>query len=419
MKVFWSWQSDTPGKIGRHFVRDALAEAIKILKQPSEIEEPTEREVKDALELDHDRRGVPGSPDLAPTIFKKIDQAAVFVADVTLIGTAGQAKRTAKPHKRLINSNVAIEYGYALRSLSDASILMVQNVHYGDREGLPFDLKHKAGPILYNLSPEAKKPEMDAERTKLTAVLVEALKPYLKAKAEIVAPFSETPTTINAAYFWNPTEIIATTRRQGGEHDDGMDYFYNESRTFYLRLIPTLAPTKELPLTRLSQIMKTRRPLVLERTVFGSFAGRNRFGAINFSTHGISSTPTGFSQLFRNGEIWGVSHGFIVHHAGQLVIPIANVQNIYARVLADYIAVAKDEIGVQPPYTIELGAVGLSQVCVSLPPPNVYQEVSQPIYENTVKLRQILTDIGVGSQDKLVREFIGKLYDLADISVEA
>ena len=32
MKVFWSWQADTPGKIGRHFVRDAISEAIELLK---------------------------------------------------------------------------------------------------------------------------------------------------------------------------------------------------------------------------------------------------------------------------------------------------------------------------------------------------------------------------------------------------
>lgn len=65
MKIFWSWQSDTPGKIGRHFVRDALAEAIEVLRQPNEIEEPSEREARETIELDHDRKGVPGSPDLA------------------------------------------------------------------------------------------------------------------------------------------------------------------------------------------------------------------------------------------------------------------------------------------------------------------------------------------------------------------
>ena len=80
MKVFWSWQADTSGKIGRHFIRDALSEAIDALKADKDIVEPNEREARDALELDQDRQGVPGSPDLAATICRKIDQAAVFVA---------------------------------------------------------------------------------------------------------------------------------------------------------------------------------------------------------------------------------------------------------------------------------------------------------------------------------------------------
>ena len=42
MKIFWSWRSLTAGKIGRHFVRDALTEAIKVLKQPNEIEGPSD-----------------------------------------------------------------------------------------------------------------------------------------------------------------------------------------------------------------------------------------------------------------------------------------------------------------------------------------------------------------------------------------
>jgi hypothetical protein len=79
MKIFWSWQADTPGSIGRHFVRDALS-TIDTLNADQDITEPSEREARDALELDQDRKGVSGSPDLAATIFRKIEQAAVFVA---------------------------------------------------------------------------------------------------------------------------------------------------------------------------------------------------------------------------------------------------------------------------------------------------------------------------------------------------
>ena len=124
MKVFWSWQFDTPAETGRHFLRKVLGDAIAVLKEPGDIEEPSERE--EALRLDHDRKGVGGS-DLAPTIFEKIDRAAVFIADVTLVGerpTSANFPTGAQP-KKLINSNVAIEYGFALRALTDTRILMI------------------------------------------------------------------------------------------------------------------------------------------------------------------------------------------------------------------------------------------------------------------------------------------------------
>src|SRR3954447_9421237 len=149
MKVFWSWQSDTPGKTGRFFVRDTLHEAIAELKQPDTIEEPTELAAREAIHLDQDRQGVPGSPDVANTIFEKIDASTVFVADVTTVAQVNVQHGGFVKIKKFINSNVAIEYGYARRGLGDKSILMVQNVHFGTRHDLPFDLKGKGGPIQY------------------------------------------------------------------------------------------------------------------------------------------------------------------------------------------------------------------------------------------------------------------------------
>jgi len=81
MKVFWSWQSDHPGRVSRHFVRGALESAIKELNESPEIQD-AEREIT----LDHDRKGVPGSPDLARTILEKIRASDVVVADVTPVG---------------------------------------------------------------------------------------------------------------------------------------------------------------------------------------------------------------------------------------------------------------------------------------------------------------------------------------------
>ena len=89
--VFYSWQSDSMPKANRYFIQTALNRAIKVLASKDSIAvEPA---------LDSDTRNVAGAPKIADTIFTKIDGAAIFVADVTIISrTRG---KTAKERKAL------------------------------------------------------------------------------------------------------------------------------------------------------------------------------------------------------------------------------------------------------------------------------------------------------------------------------
>jgi hypothetical protein len=426
MKVFWSWQADTPGKTGRHFVREALAEAIAALKEPEDVEEPSERGTREALHLDHDRQGVPGSPDLVPTIFRKIDQAAVFVADVTLVAQmqdgAPKSGEASTP-KKLINSNVAIEYGYAVRALGDESILMVQNTYYGDRAELPFDLKHKAGPIQYRLPPGATKQEISTQHGELRGTLVKALRPYLGHRRGPSREFQEIPCTANIASFWSPGELIArigsnrpAALRHASEVEDAIEYHFDEPRTFYLRVIPTVSLNDQLGVNTLFNVVQRRDLMVLTRAGIGGMPGRNRFGAVIYEPHGISPAPTGFTQLFRNGEIWGVSREFAQHYYDKLVVPMVNVENIFVRALENYLSVAGEKLGIAPPYQVEMGAVGLKDMCLSLPQPVRWEQVSEPIYENELKVRQVLNDASSAAQRPLVEKFLTKLYDLAVVT---
>jgi hypothetical protein len=428
MKVFWSWQFDTPGETGRHFVRNVLADAIAVLKASGDVEEASERE--EALRLDHDRRkGVEGSPDLALAIFKKIDRAAVFVADVTLVGERQLSANFpigARP-KKLINSNVAIEYGFALRALTDARILMIQNVHYGDRDELPFGLEHEAGPIRFRLAPDATKAVIEAEHARLRAVLVDALRPFIgtAASAEAAVPFEEFPSTTNIAFYWDPGETLASREsgvlRAFGRRDEGdaIEYRFNETPAFYLRLIPTVPLPEPLEATILQDIAGRGRVDVLTRTAFGSIPARNRFGSIAYEPYGDSTTPTAFTQLFRNGEIWGVTRELVGRLHNEPSVPMTNVQDIYGRVLKSFISVAEQEFGVAPPYHIEMGAVGLKGLRVNLPQSlrRWLHQLSDPIIENQLQFREVLNDTSVSAQEALVQDFINRLYDLANITL--
>ncbi len=179
MKIFWSWQSDTPGQIGRHLVRDALKAAVNELKETEDIEEA----VRGYLHLDQDIQGTTGSPDLASTIFGKIEKSEVVVADVTIVGKTDEGKK-------LINSNVAIELGYALSECTDARLVLVFNTHYGTHEDLPFDLRHKGGAVVFGLDPRADRKEIAAACRVLAVDFARKLKPFLQQPPRIKEPLS-------------------------------------------------------------------------------------------------------------------------------------------------------------------------------------------------------------------------------------
>jgi hypothetical protein len=128
MKVFSAWQSDHPRAISRDVIRTALEAAIDHLKQESDVFEAPEVSRGD-LHLDHDTKGLTGSPDVARSILEKIQSCKVFVGDVTPVGKTPDipGNEGVKPGRPIINSNVAIEYGFALRKLTDSAVIGVLN----------------------------------------------------------------------------------------------------------------------------------------------------------------------------------------------------------------------------------------------------------------------------------------------------
>ena len=91
------------------------------------------------------------------------------------------------------------------------------------------------------------------------------------------------------------------------------------------------------------------------------------------------------------------------------VVPTVNVENIYGRVLRNYCSVATDDFGIEPPYQIELGVLGLSGAVLGIN----RHGMSAPIYQDRFKLRRILNDVTAGTQKKLIGDFLDALFDLA------
>jgi len=164
--VFYSWQSDLPNATNRGFIERALEAAAKALKNDDSLQV--------VPVIDRDTTGVPGSPNIAETIFRKIDQANVFVGDISIINRDMRDQATNARHTP--NPNVLLELGYALKALGDKQVILVLNDAYGGLELLPFDLSMRRV-IRYDMA-EANQ-DRASERKNLEKKLMEALRASL------------------------------------------------------------------------------------------------------------------------------------------------------------------------------------------------------------------------------------------------
>lgn len=160
--VFYSWQNDLPKPTNRYFLQAAIKRAVQRIAAGGNVER--------ALRMDEATTGVPGAPDIAATIFSKIDNAAALIADVSLVNTGAVATDGASL-RPTPNPNVLVEVGYALKAMGAERLILVVNTAYGPVEQLPFDLRPRRV-VPYHLPPGANKA---SAREKLVRQLVEAL----------------------------------------------------------------------------------------------------------------------------------------------------------------------------------------------------------------------------------------------------
>jgi hypothetical protein len=125
--IFFSWQSDI--KPVRNKLKSALEIAAKRISK--ELEEA------DRPEIDSDTQGTFGSEDIFNTILEKIDDATLFVADVTPIAITET--------KLIPNPNVMTELGYALKTKGKSTRLFIYCTEEPVViEKMPFDIRGKS-----------------------------------------------------------------------------------------------------------------------------------------------------------------------------------------------------------------------------------------------------------------------------------
>jgi len=176
-KIFYSWQSDLPHKSNRSFIREAIDEAVGQISKSGVVE--------DAPRVDEGMEGVAGTPEVATIMFQKIDASAIFIGDVSLVGSTEPTDAN-REKKRVPNPNVLIEMGYAAARIGWNRIICVMNEHFGKRHEQPFDVRNRRFPINYTLR-TGNDPTRDKVRTKLAGEIKGAIEVMALSEHQQVA----------------------------------------------------------------------------------------------------------------------------------------------------------------------------------------------------------------------------------------
>jgi hypothetical protein len=347
-RIFWSWQSDYSETTCRHFIRDALADAITKFNAESSIQE------SDRPKLDHDTKGEPGMADIAATILNKIAGAAVFVADLTPIGqsTAG---------KQLPNPNVMIELGWAMHRPGWERVIGVLNTASGaEVEDLPFDIRQRRI-ITYHLPENAEKGTRRSVRTKLADELRGAISVNLHARAEDLAATTEIKRVAarsdNPSIWSSAGATIIHNEAFGGAGRNTVSV--PDIPRAYMRITP--AGWKDGP-PPISDIARLPQALVVDAPTEGGSSGN--FGATEegFVRYWIAGranedNPASMNMTMffeETGEYWMLHGSVIANHDNQLLLRDHPMLGWWSRTLRNAMVVM-DRFGAREARVVEAG----------------------------------------------------------------
>lgn len=360
-KVFFSWQSDIPNRVGRTFLKEILEEVCKEIASDTTLDEA----VRDVA-VDSDTQGVAGKPPVAITIFNKIDTSAVFVADMTFAG-----KRINKKGP-IPNPNVLIEYGWALKALGHERVIDVMNIAYGkpSRENLPFDLVYLRWPITYNLPEDASAEVKSEEKRKLSKILNEAIRASLATKPTLIA---ETQKKFPEAQAKDgPARFRAAGEALGFEDDTyretSKEIFLSSGPAMWLRLMPSTNLEKKWTTGELKTLAMQGTihllPLIHSGGSSYSFLrasdgeGMYRVGSV---IEGQSSAPhtvrvDSVAIAFRTGEIWSVETALLAYKKDRIFN--TDLEKNFAGGAENYREFLK-KLGINPPFHWKAGLIGV------------------------------------------------------------
>lgn len=330
-KVFFSWQDDTNKKVGRNFLMRTIEKACQQLSRETEIS-GAER----SFAIDSDTAGVSGQPPIVETIFRKIDESSVYVADLTFVASRIDGRPSPNP-------NVLIEYGWALKSRTHRLIIAIMNTAYGkpDENNMPFNMKHFRWPITYELPENCSKEELSTVRKELSKKVARAIELVLEDSIDEKTKTDEINGRDNPR-FCEPEKSI------GFDSDWDMDtseIFLRTGDEMWFRVIPKECKKQELSPYKIKQMYVTGlQPLYSGRGGWNhmiSESGAGIYVAID-GREKKKRDAAGCVVFFETGEIWAIDLDYL-DTSNRLHQP--SIERYFSDALSRYSSLLSDACG--------------------------------------------------------------------------
>jgi nucleoside phosphorylase len=228
-----------------------------------------------------------------------------------------------------------------------------------------------------------------------------------RARPQQPAPTQTLPTGrpagVTPAIYFELGDVLA----EFGEPYDKVEFTCLDGTGFYLRVIPGVPLSKPLSRTTLGTIQDAGL-FAMWRNPSGLFA-QNHFGSIVVEPESpVGGDLKALSQLFANGELWGLARWLFVRNRREFgpIIPSKTLEQLYRDMLVRYINFLSTHLRIEPPLVIKAGVVGLkgSRLAVDA------DQLFGPYYDDALEATYVLNEFSPEAINAVLLQFFEALF---------
>jgi hypothetical protein len=313
--------------------------------------------------------GVAGSPPIVDTIFRKIDQAAVFVPDLTFIGKRLGGRPTPNP-------NVLVEYGWALKSIGHGRIVPIMNTAYGEpiADAMPFNMRHLRNPIAYKCPADLD----DDTRKQVRAQLAKELESAIRAVLDSEEFRGSLPQPPDPPKFLEKLPLQGLGRFRAANEPLGLLRNFTQAPTqvrladgpvCWFRMIPTIDPGRTWSIPDLEKSMYSP---IISPVSYGWAGYNNVYGPDGCGIYAFigddRARAAALVYVFTTGEVWSNdTYWLLPRDNGERLVP-AYAEQDFRRALVNYGSFL-ERLGIPGPYKWVAGMEDLKGRYLFVPPP--------------------------------------------------